>query len=67
MNEKETAYEPAISTADRGELVSLMEPLLVGESSRQRTAPTEVAVELAAKSAGFRRSVPAVATRELTP
>jgi Fic family protein len=44
---------------DRGEPVSLMEPLLIGESSRKRGEVIDLAVELAAKSAGFRRSLPA--------
>ncbi|MBI3129671.1 MAG: Fic family protein [Candidatus Tectomicrobia bacterium] len=35
-----------------------MEPLLVSESSRHRAALTDLAVELAARSAGFRRSLP---------
>jgi Fic family protein len=43
---------------DRGESVALMEPLLIGESSRKRGEVTDLAVELAAKSAGFRRSLP---------
>jgi Fic family protein len=43
---------------DRGEPVSLMEPLLVGETSRHRPALTDLALELAQKSAGFRRSLP---------
>lgn len=43
---------------DRGELVSLMDPLLIGESSRHRGALTDLALELAQKSAGFRRSLP---------
>jgi Fic family protein len=43
---------------DRGESVTLMEPLLIGESSRKRGEVTDLAVELAAKSAGFRRSLP---------
>ncbi|MFI4988121.1 MAG: Fic family protein, partial [Alphaproteobacteria bacterium] len=43
---------------DRGEAVSLMEPLLLGEDSRQRGALTDLAIDLAAKSAGFRRSLP---------
>lgn len=43
---------------DRGEPVSLMEPLLIGESSRDRPALTDLALELAQKSAGFRRSLP---------
>lgn len=43
---------------DRGETVSLMEPLLVGSDSRHRAELTDLAVELAARSAGFRRSLP---------
>lgn len=45
--------------ADRGEAVSLMEPLLIGEGSRHRAGLTDLALELAQKSAGFRRSLPA--------
>jgi hypothetical protein len=33
-----------------------MEPLLIGESSRKRGKVVDLAVELAARSAGFRRS-----------
>ena len=43
---------------DRGELVSLMEPMRISESSRQRGALADLAVDLAAHSAGFRRSLP---------
>ena len=46
------------SIADRGETISLMQPLLVGEASRQRTALTDLAVELAGRAAGLRRSLP---------
>jgi Fic family protein len=46
------------NTADRGELVSLMEPLLLGHGSRHRAALTDLALDLAQKSAGFRRSLP---------
>ncbi|MBV8412256.1 MAG: Fic family protein [Alphaproteobacteria bacterium] len=35
-----------------------MEPLLIGDSSRHRASLTDLAVDLAAKSAGFRRSLP---------
>ena len=35
-----------------------MEPLLVGSDSRHRAKLTDLAIELAAKSAGFRRSLP---------
>ena len=41
-----------------GEAVSLMEPLIIGENSRHRSALTDLALELAQKSAGFRRSLP---------
>lgn len=44
--------------ADRGESIGLMEPLLITESSRHRTVLTDLAVELAARAAGFRRSLP---------
>ncbi len=43
---------------DRGESIGLMEPLLIGESSRHRAALNDLALELAQKSAGFRRSLP---------
>ncbi|MBM3555303.1 MAG: Fic family protein [Alphaproteobacteria bacterium] len=43
---------------DRGESVSAMEPLLIGGDSKHRPELTDLAVELAAKSAGFRRSLP---------
>jgi len=43
---------------DRGETIALMEPLLIAEGSRHRTGLTDFAVELAARSAGFARSLP---------
>jgi len=43
---------------DRGETVSLLEPLLLPEGSRHRRALTDLALELAQRSAGFRRSLP---------
>ena len=43
---------------DRGEAVSLMEPLLIGDGSRHRAVLTDLALELAQKSTGFRRSLP---------
>ena len=43
---------------DRGEVIAVMEPLLVSEDSAHRPNLTELAVELAAKSAGLRRSLP---------
>jgi len=50
--------EEDIKTEDRGELVSLMEPLLLEEGSRHRPAITDLALDLTRKSAGFRRSLP---------
>src|SRR6202050_1414276 len=47
-----------IIAADRGEPVSLMEPLLIGDSSRHRGEITDLALELTQKAAGFRRSLP---------
>ena len=44
--------------ADRGELVSLMEPLLIADGSRHRGEITDLALELTQKAAGFRRSLP---------
>ena len=41
-----------------GEAVSLMEPLLIGDNSRHRASLTDLALELAQKSAGLRRSLP---------
>src|SRR6204780_4313646 len=43
---------------DRGELVSLMEPLLLAEGSPHRPGLTDLALDLAQKSSGFRRSLP---------
>jgi hypothetical protein len=47
-----------IKTEDRGKLLSLMEPLLISDSSRHRGALTDLALDLTRKSAGFRRSLP---------
>jgi len=52
--------KPDIEAAnDRGEATALMEPLLIGEASRHRPGLTDLALELAQKSAGFHRSLPA--------
>ena len=59
MRENKEDKEEDISEAlDRGEGVASMEPLLIGEDSRHRGELTDLAVDLAAKSAGFRRSLP---------
>src|SRR5438045_9598873 len=47
-----------INPEDRSELVSLMEPLLITDSSRHRGPLTALAFDLTQKSAGFRRSLP---------
>jgi len=43
---------------DRDESIAIMEPLQIGDSSSHRPALIELALELAAKSAGFRSSLP---------
>ncbi len=43
---------------DRGELVNSMEPLLIAESSNYRSDLTDLALDLAARSAGLGRSLP---------
>lgn len=43
---------------DRGEGVSLLEPLVIEDGSRHRAELSDLALELAQKSAGFRRSLP---------
>jgi Fic family protein len=48
-----------ITADDRGENIALMEPLLLAEASRHRGIIADLAVELAQKSAGLRRSLPA--------
>src|SRR6266849_5559554 len=47
-----------MAAVDRRESTDLMEPLLIGETSRHRGPLTDLAVELAQKAAGFRRSLP---------
>jgi Fic family protein len=47
------------AATDLGESVSLMEPTLLSEESRRRAGLTDLAIDLAQKSAGFRRSLPA--------
>jgi Fic family protein len=46
------------TVSDLNEAPSLMEPLHLGESSPHRHELTDLAVDLAARSAGFRRSLP---------
>ena len=49
---------PSILADDRGETLGLMEPCLIGQTSRHRGKLTDLAVELASRSADFRRSLP---------
>lgn len=58
--------EPANNTAeDSGEAVAAMEPLVLGDGSRYRPGLSDLALELAAASAGFRRSLPPGVMRAL--
>jgi Fic family protein len=50
--------QAAIEAADRRELVSLMEPLTIVDGSRHRAGLNDLALDLAQKAAGFRRSLP---------
>jgi len=52
------AMKPDLKAADRRELVTLMEPLLLSKSYRRRGLLTGLAFHLTQKSAGFRRSLP---------
>ena len=59
MNQSETDIEPDIlPVTDGGEAVALMEPMLIAEGSPHRGELTDLALEVAARSAGFRRSLP---------
>jgi Fic family protein len=46
------------AAADRSENVFLMEPLLIGETAKERGELTDLAFDLATQAAGFRRSLP---------
>ena len=59
MKVRHTDIEADIcAVTDRGENVSAMEPLLIGETAKERGELTDLAVDLAARAAGFRRSLP---------
>jgi len=59
MANKKPDIEADIKAAkDLGENVSAMEPLLIASDSKHRPELTELAFELAQRSAGFRRSLP---------
>jgi len=46
------------AVVDRGEASTLMEPLMIPEGSPHRGELTDLVIELASRSAGFRRSLP---------
>jgi len=59
MGIKKADIKADIKTAkDRGEIASRMEPLLLAEGSRHRPGLIDLTLELAQRSAGFRRSLP---------
>lgn len=59
MDSDEPATEAArLAVIERGENPAAMEPLVLSEASRHRRPLTDLAVELAAASSGFRRSLP---------
>jgi len=64
MSRKDADTETDIGE-DRGETIGLMEPMMIAEEAPQRTALTDLAIDLAARSTGFRRSLPDGVTRAL--
>jgi len=59
MKKKEPTHKPDVKTVeDRGEATNQMEPLVLGEANSKRRALSDLALELAQRSAGFRRSLP---------
>jgi len=59
MKKNKADIKPDILTdIDRGESLSLMEPLLISENSKFRVQLMDLAMDLVAKSSGFKRSLP---------
>ena len=58
MNTDADIKADILAAEDRAESVALMEPLVIGETSRNRGVLADLALELAQLSAGFRRSLP---------
>jgi Fic family protein len=58
MSSNADTKEDIVTAPDRGESITAMEPLLIGETSRHRGKLADLALELAQKAAGFRRSLP---------
>src|SRR5579872_6643797 len=66
MKIKKSDIKPDILLpVDRSENLSMMEPLFISENSRHRKELTDLAMELAVKSAGFRRSLPSALQKSL--
>lgn len=57
--------EDVSAVVDRGERPALMEPLVLAEGSLHREALLDLAVDLAKRSAGLRRSLPAAVATSL--
>jgi Fic family protein len=62
---KEDIKADMTEVIDRREQPTAMEPLLLSEGSRHRPALNDIAVELAAGSAGFKRSLPSGVVKAL--
>jgi hypothetical protein len=59
MNKKDKDIQPDISAAiDRGDVIGLMEPMLVSESSRDKSALADLALELATEATALKNSLP---------
>jgi hypothetical protein len=62
---KENSKPLTEAISDRQESVSSMEPLVLSSESRRRDELTDLALELAAQSVGFRSSIPPAFVRAL--
>ena len=59
MKKPKADLKPDMKLAsDRGENITLMEPLVIGDAARARSELTDLALELAQRSSGFYRSLP---------
>jgi Fic family protein len=59
MNASTDKREDIFEVVDRHEAITMMSPMVLGQDSRHRIAMTDLALDLAARSTGFRRSLPA--------
>jgi len=55
---KEDIKRDIVAAEDRGESISAMEPVVLPSDSRHRQVISDLAIDLASASAGFRRSLP---------